>query len=560
MPNVKKNIKLFLFFNVFAFFEDFLIYFQERPDAETSLKKVAKLSENTKVFLTLHRKITIKMTEADIIIIGGGAAGLMAAFGVCRKTFEGQKQEQKDKGKKRSGRKDTRVLVLEKMNRPGRKIMLTGKGRCNFTNAKQWGDFAEHVHPKANFLKPAFYCLNPEMLIRTFEEHGLKSIVERGDRVFPVSHKAMDVVDTLTYMASSAGAEIICGKEVCEIERTRIMYGNAGIGGRIQSDNLKTEQLPEEADNGCFRLRCTDGSDYSCRKLIVTTGGLSYPTTGSTGDGYGWAQKFGHDIKECFPSLTAIVPKGYKEDDKEKQFNVEEHSRFIDTGHNSNKAGIGHIDRVTPMTELGKSLCGTSLKNVNICLIVNGNTIQEEFGDLDFTDGGLEGPIGFRISRNCVNAIMKKAKVFVSVDLKPAVELTTLKLRIDGLWKEISKDRRSKWLTYKDKVQVLLEKVMPKSIIPAFIYFNPTIDHKILADRLKNWKIEVVGYVGYERCVITAGGIATESIIAKSLESKVCKHLYFAGEVLDIDADTGGYNMHIAFATGYLAGISAASE
>lgn len=159
-----------------------------------------------------------------------------------------------------------------------------------------------------------------------------------------------------------------------------------------------------------------------------------------------------------------------------------------------------------------------------------------------------------------MHAIINGAKVLVSVDLKPAVELTALNQRIDGLWKEISEDRRSKGLSYKDRMQVLLGKVMPMQLIPAFVSYNPTVDHKILAGRLKNWKMDIAGYVGYERCVITAGGVSTEDITAKTLESRLCKGLYFAGEVLDLDADTGGYNLQTAFSTGYLAGMSAARE
>lgn len=490
------------------------------------------------------------MTEADIIVIGAGAAGLMAAVGACtnifRGTANGSVSRQDDKGKGSRSRREAKVLVLEKMPRPGRKIMLTGKGRCNFTNNKEWSGFSGHVHPKANFLKPAFYSLPPEKLMKMFGDYGLKSIVERGDRVFPASHKAVDVVDTLVYMAKSGGAEIICGKEVRTITcMTPEHDGQADTEG----------QKGRDAGKGRFLIVCSDGSEYSCSRLIITTGGLSYPTTGSTGDGYIWANGFGHRISECFPSLTAIVPKGYKEAALPKS---EESQR---TGHEGkkDKAGIGHIDRSTPMTGLGESLCGTGLKNVNISLIVNGNTIQEEFGDIDFTDGGLEGPVGFRISRNCVEYIMKKAKTVVSIDLKPAVELTSLKQRLEGLWKEISEDRRSRNLSYKEKLNVLLGKVMPQSLIPAFMHFNPTVDHKILAERLKSWKMEIVGYVGYERCVVTAGGVSTDGITAKTLESRLCKGLYFAGEVLDIDTDTGGYNLQTAFSTGYLAGLSASN-
>lgn len=433
--------------------------------------------------------------SADILIIGGGAAGLMAAYGAAE-TLAGQ-------GK---------VIVLEKMPRPGRKIMITGKGRCNFTNVKAWNEFSEHIHPKPNFLKPSFYNLTSEKMVAFLEEHGLETVVERGDRAFPTSHLASDVVDTLVKAAKNAGAEIICSKEVKE----------------ISSDQDKTS----------FHVTCSDGDSYTCRKLIICTGGLSYPKTGSTGDGYGWAKEFGHTIKPLFPSLTAIVPKGYKDTPSEK----------------------GHIDRSEPLSELGKGLCGNQLKNVGLSIIVDGNEAQSKFGDLDFTDGGIEGPIGFKVSRKCVNAIINGSKVSAVLDLKPAVEIEDLTVRINTLWNEISKDRKNAQKLYKDRFRILISKVLPQSLIPSFIKLHPNLDHKTLAKTLKNWKMEIAGYVGYERCVITAGGISLDEVVPKTLESRQTPGLYLAGEILDLDADTGGYNLQTAFSTGYLAGISAAKS
>ncbi len=426
----------------------------------------------------------------DILIIGGGAAGLMATVGAAR-TLEG-------KGK---------VIVLEKMARPGRKIMITGKGRCNFTNVKPWNEFSAHIHPKPNFLKPSFYNLTSEGMVSFLEENGMEAVVERGDRAFPASHLASDVVDTLLKAAQQAGAEVLCGKEVKETSHSE----------------------------GTFRIGCTDGSVYSCRKLIICTGGLSYPKTGSTGDGYGWAKAMGHSVKPLFPSLTAIVPRGYKDAPSEK----------------------GHIERNMPLTETGEALCGNQLKNVGLAIFIDGNEAQNEFGDLDFTDGGIEGPIGFKVSRKCVNAIINGSKVNVVIDLKPAVDIEDLNIRIGTLWNEISKDKRNSSRTYKEKFRILLTKVLPTSLIPAFIRLNPNADHKTLGKALKGWKMEIAGFVGYERCVVTAGGVSLEEIAPKTLESKLLPGLYFAGEVLDLDADTGGYNLQTAFSTGYLAGISA---
>ena len=432
-------------------------------------------------------------TSADIIIIGGGAAGLMAAAGA---------------GNILGG--TGRVIVLEKMARPGRKIMITGKGRCNFTNVEPWNEFSGHIYPKPNFLKPSFYNLNPEKMIEFLEDYGMESDVERGDRAFPTSHLASDVVDALLRAAQQNGAEVLCNKEVKSIIHKEDSYS----------------------------IKCSDGCEYTSDKLIIATGGLSYPKTGSTGDGYQWAKALGHSVKSLFPSLTAIVPKGYKNTTQEK----------------------GHIDRSTPLSEIGEALCGNQLKNVGLNIHIDGNLAVSEFGDLDFTDGGIEGPIGFKVSRKCVNSIINGSKVRAEIDLKPAVEIEDLTVRINTLWNEISKDKRNANKLYKDRFRILLTKVLPMSLIPAFLRTSPETDHKTLPKALKAWKMEIVGYVGYERCVVTAGGVSLDELTAKTLESKLTPGLYFAGEVLDLDADTGGYNLQTAFSTGYLAGISAAKS
>jgi len=482
------------------------------------------------------------MKNYDIIIIGAGAAGLLAAAGAASN--------------------GAKALVLEKMPRPGRKIMITGKGRCNFTNLKQWNEFSTHIHPKPNFLKPSFYNLSSEKLIGFLQDNGLETIVERGDRAFPASHLATDVVDTLVRAAEDAGAEISCGKNVMQI---------------LHTDSCADGDKDTEVE-GSFMLKCSDGSTYSCRKLIICTGGLSYPATGSTGDGYRFATSFGHSIKTLFPSLTAIVPANYKiienADDKAGRLLTPLAPSHFASGPlplpGGGKMPIpsislpadtnGHINRNTPLSDLGKSLCGNQLKNVSLSLIIDGNTAQEEFGDLDFTDGGMEGPIGFKVSRKCVNAIINGSRVTAILDLKPAVDSDDLKNRIMRIWDEICKDSRNTSRQYKERFRILLGKLMPMSLIPAFVKAHPNADHKTLARTLKGWKFEIAGYVGYERCVITAGGVSCEEVTAKTLESKLIPGLYFAGEVLDLDADTGGYNLQTAFSTGYLAGISAAKS
>ena len=272
--------------------------------------------------------------QSDIIIIGAGAAGLMAAYGAASELAAQGKIAQ--------------VTILEKMSRPARKVMITGKGRCNFTNLKQWNDFSAHIRSKSNFVKPAFYNLTSEKMIEFLESHGLETVVERGDRAFPASYHASDVVDTLVKAARRFGA-------------------------KIETDVTVTDII---ATNDGYQVNCNKGQIYRCAKLIIATGGLSYPTTGSTGDGYKWAEKMEHSIKQLFPSLTAMVPKGYKVEAEPAQ------NGYFETR--------GHIDRSTPLSEIGQTLQGIQLKNIQLTSIIDGNETDSEFGDIDFTDGGEE--------------------------------------------------------------------------------------------------------------------------------------------------------------------------
>lgn len=495
---------------------------------------------------------------SDIIIIGGGAAGLMAAYGATKALPLGS---------------SARITVLEKMPRPGRKILFTGKGRCNFTNLKDWNEFSQHIRTNTNFVKPAFYNFTPENTIDFLESNGLETVVERGDRAFPYSHRASDVLDTIVEVVLRHGVTLLTDREVKDI-------------------------LPG------FSIRCADGETFESSKLIIATGGLSYPGTGSTGDGYKWAKFFGHNVTPCFPSLTALVPKGYK---------------IIDRPETDLK---GHIHRETPMTGSGEALKGAKLKNVSLTVTFDGSKSETEFGDVDFTDGGIEGPIGFQVSRKCVKALMNGGKVAFSLDLKPGVSLEELTDRIKTLWNEIKNDPRTRqWkdgrgLNGKEMYRILLGKLMPWELIPGFQAWNPDImkidlkkseyadgrsgastgpasryanlsnrydrsqswskdpnhrsnrqprryydiDLDLLAKTLKDWKFEIIGFVGYERCVITAGGISTDEVMPKTMESRLKPGLYLCGEVLDMDCDTGGYNLQCAFSTGYLAGESAAKS
>ena len=434
------------------------------------------------------------MNFYEFIVIGGGAAGLMAAYASAKKARE------EETG---AAARKIRVAVLEKMPRPARKLMLTGKGRCNLTNVKNWEDFQVHVHPNPRPLRPAFYQLPPEKLLELMAEQGLETVVERGDRAFPASHRAVDVVDTLQRMVREQGAQIFCGKEVKDIRR-------------LPADNASSDNHT----GARFEILCADGSRWQCRCLMIATGGLAYPMTGSSGDGLHWAEALGLSLKPTFPSLTALVPKGYK--------NV------------PGNGGAGCvIERDIPLSDVGELFCGLSLKNVGLTLYIDNVRVREEVGDLDFTDGGLEGPLGFRFSRQCVHAMRNGSHIRVDIDLKPGVSEEKL-------------GQESKTLA----------ELLPGDIAKAFSATASAgpkglTDPARRAHLLKHWSFPIAGYVGYERSVVTAGGISTDEISPKTLEVKSIPGLYLAGELLDLDADTGGYNLQIAFCTGYLAGQSA---
>ena len=424
---------------------------------------------------------------SDILIIGGGAAGLMAAYGAGSALFRAGKTAQ--------------VTVLEKMPRPGRKIMITGKGRCNFTNVKSWNDFSRHIRTNPNVLRPAFYNLTPQALISLFAANGLRAVVERGDRAFPASYQASDVVDTLVRMAGKVGANLV--------------------------NDAAVESITYQENKKLYHVTCSNGKEYSARVLILATGGLSYPSTGSTGDGYAWAEALGHTLTERFPSLTALV-----------------------------------------------HLCGNKLKNCGLRLVIDGNTSEEEFGDVEFTDGGIEGPVVFQVSRKAVKALRNGSKVSLELDLKAGVRASELSARLTELWKAIRSDERSRGRSEKNLLTVLLGKLLPWDLVDGFLFCHPEIlpakkgrngrffevDLAALATALQRWKMDLVGYVGYERCVVTAGGVAMSEIDPKTLSSKKRENLFFCGELLDMDADTGGYNLHLAFCTGYLAGQHASER
>lgn len=422
----------------------------------------------------------------DIVIIGGGAAGLMAAAYTSKKLYTSESRPS--------------ILLLEKMPRPGRKLNITGKGSCNLTNAKMWDEFAPHVHPNQQFLKNAFYNFSSSSTMDFFESLGVELVKERGDRVYPKSKRAMDITDALVNTIRKSGVvEMVTGAAVSDV------------------------RIAEEGEEQLFAIAFDNSPSVHAKKILLATGGLSYPSTGSTGDGYKIAKSFAHTINACFPSLTALVPTGYKEGET--------------------------------LSKTGRLLNGLQLKNVSIALKIDGSIAQEEFGDIDFTTGGLEGPLGFRVSRKGVAAINAGQKVSVAIDFKPALSEEKLRARVIA---DISKNKDAN-----RGVKSLLRGLLPQQVILPFLKSSSALQNLKNADTaqlpgkiakaLKNWELEICGYVGYERSVVTAGGVSLKEISPKTMESKIQKGLFFAGEVLDIDADTGGYNLQCAFSTAVLA-------
>lgn len=393
--------------------------------------------------------------EYDLVIIGAGAAGMTAAVLAAGSSL--------------------RVALVEKNSQCGRKLLLTGKGRCNITNARPWEELSPHIHPDAAFFRPAFMSFSNTDTVAMFQSLGLPVTVERGMRVFPQSGRSADVRDALLRrIASSDNIDLEYNSEVVSIDRT-----SCGLALSV----MRTE----ERISACS-LRAA--------AVIIATGGLSYPATGSTGDGYRLASRLGHTVTPTMPSLTALVPEKYN-----------------------------------------FALIGLTLRNVSLSLLVDGGVVQTEFGELTFTDGGLEGALGFRVSRRAVKALTEGKRVEALIDLKPAVPAAELKARVEREYRPgLGLDR-------------FLERFLPLQAVRPFVEAVPSLTVQNLPVRLKNWRMPIKGFVDYRRAVVTAGGISLKEISRKTMESKLVPGLYFAGEVMDLDADTGGYNLQIAFST-----------
>ncbi len=411
-------------------------------------------------------------THYDVIVIGGGAAGLIAAGTAAEAGAS--------------------VLLLESMQRAGRKLLITGKGRCNITNNADIPEYLKHIYPLPKFCRPMFSRFFVKDTLRHFRQLDVPSIEERGKRVFPQSERSMDVVDALVSWVTHHGVTIKYKRKV----------------KHIITDEHKLTGVSLDM-----------GAEFSCTSCILTTGGRSYPATGSTGDGYRMAAEIGHKIIPPHPALVPLETSG----------------------------------------DLAPSLQGLSMKNVEASLWVNNKKQRSEFGEMLFTHFGLSGPIILSLSRDAVIALSNNQSVELEIDCKPALSDTTLNAR---LLRELDAHGKA-------KLKAMLKNLVPlKMILPLckntgldpekFCNQVNAAERKRILQWLKHMRFTVQGHTGWNDAIITSGGIDLKEINPSTMESKVLPNLYFAGEIIDIDADTGGYNLQIAWSSGYVAGQSAA--
>ncbi|MBQ2392650.1 MAG: NAD(P)/FAD-dependent oxidoreductase [Alistipes sp.] len=416
----------------------------------------------------------IEREPYDVIVIGAGAAGMMAAGTAAR-----------------SGK---RVLLIEKMEKSGRKVRISGKGRCNVTNARPAEEFMEHVRVNQEFLTQAFSEFNNRATIRFFERMGVKLDIERGERVFPRSGKAWDIANALLEYCFSNGVKILYETRVTEIMT---------LSGRVFGVRYINKRGFERREE--------------CNQVILCTGGVSYPGTGSTGDGYTFAADLGHTIEPLRPSLTPLKST---------------HAQM-------------------------KFLHGLLLRNIRATLSVDGEAVREEFGEIGFSDRGIEGAVALRMSRDAVDALIDGKSVKLTLDLKPALDEETLRNRIA---RELADMEPTEF------VSELLRRLVPKPLVMPLAreldihsktYVSKLTEAEIerIIKVLKGMVFPISDYAPFEYAVTTAGGVNCQEVNPYTMESLKVKGLYLAGEVLDLDGDTGGYNLQIAFSTGRLAGL-----
>lgn len=406
---------------------------------------------------------------SKVLIIGGGAAGMMAAIAAA---YNGNE-----------------VHVFEKNEKNGKKLFITGKGRCNITNASDIENHFANIMRNSKFLYSAYHCLDSYGVCTMIESAGVETKIERGNRVFPLSDKSSDVIYALNKMMRDIGVNI----------------------------HLKSEIVSVSKENENIILKEKNGKKHIGDACIIATGGISYPVTGSTGDGYKFAEKIGHTITERYPSL---VP-----------FNIKE--------------------------EFCKELQGLSLKNVELKIQdETGKQYYSEMGEMLFTHFGISGPLVLSASGH-ISDKLKEHQFIAKIDLKPALSNETLDKRILKDFEEnINRNFNNS-----------LDKLLPKKLIPVIVELSGINQYKKvheitkeerenLVKLIKELKMSISGARGYNEAIITKGGVSVKDINPKTMESKIVPGIYFAGEVLDIDALTGGYNLQVAWSTGYLAGSS----
>ncbi len=421
----------------------------------------------------------------EVIVIGAGPAGMLAAGTAAER--------------------GARVVLLEKMEKPGRKLAITGKGRCNITNLKNWEDFSPHVHPVNRYFKPAFYNFTSEDTVAFFNNIGLPTVLERGTRVYPASQRAFDVIDALKSWLERLGVRIICGCQVLEFLREET---KASASASHETNNEIRQQRIK-----AVRVRSSQGEEklLTAENFILATGGKTYPGTGSTGDGYALASALGHTIEPLFPTLTALMPVDYDR----------------------------RLERV-------------ELRNVRLDLYIEDVLRRSEEGELLFSNLGIEGPIGFRVSRQAVVALNKGQRVSLHLNLKPALTREQLMLR----WKRENSLAGSGSGSGSGSETYLVKRLrayMPEALTGPFVKYV-TVSGLHPVDAMTRWVFPIASYGDWARAVVTAGGISMKEVDMRTMRSKLIENLSFAGEVLDLDADSGGYNLQIAFATGRLAG------
>lgn len=403
---------------------------------------------------------------SKVIVVGGGPAGLMAAS--------------------QAALYGNTVILLEKNPRTGRKLIITGKGRCNITNACDNDTFISNVISNPRFMYSAISGFDTTDTVSFFNSLGVDTKVERGNRVFPLSDKAMDVADAMLSYARNTGVKVVCNSAV---------------------DSLIIEE------NVVKGVTDVNGKKYCGDAVIIATGGKSYPLTGSTGDGYVLAESAGHTVTDIVPSLVPLLIKG----------------------------------------EECKQMQGLSLRNVSVSVSDNGKKIFEDFGELVFAHYGVSGPVILSSSAHLKDIKNKNYKL--SIDLKPALDADTLDKRIIRDFEKFNLK----------EVGNSLSELLPSKLIPVVLNrwgIDKTIrcnsitkeQRKSLVDILKNLDFDIIGTRPIDEAIVTRGGVRTSEVNPKTMESKLCKGLYFCGEVLDLDAYTGGFNLQIAFSTGYLAG------